>query len=63
MVERGEAESYEAALASREAAVPLDRLGDPMELGDTVAFLSSPRSGFVNGQAIGIDGGRGSSTL
>lgn len=63
MVERGEAESYEEALAAREAAVPLDRLGDPMELGDTVAFLSSPRSGFVNGQALPIEGGSGSSTF
>ncbi|MFB6161236.1 MAG: SDR family oxidoreductase [Haloferacaceae archaeon] len=63
MVERGEAGSYEEALAMREAAVPLDRLGDPMELGDTVAFLSSPRSGYINGQAIPVEGGSGSSTF
>jgi 3-oxoacyl-[acyl-carrier protein] reductase len=63
MVERGEAESREAARAARAASVPLERVGDPMELGDTVAFLSSPRSGYVNGQAIPIDGGSTSSTL
>jgi 3-oxoacyl-[acyl-carrier protein] reductase len=34
-----------------------------MELGDTVAFLSSPRSGFINGQAVVIDGGSGASNL
>jgi 3-oxoacyl-[acyl-carrier protein] reductase len=47
----------------REESVPLDRLGDTGEFGDTVAFLSSPRSGFVNGAAVLIDGGSTSSTL
>ena len=34
-----------------------------MELGNTVAFLSSPLSGYINGQAIVIDGGDGSANL
>jgi len=55
-VERGDHDSYEEGLAAR-ASNPLDRIGDPMELGNTVAFLSSPRSGFINGTAITIDGG------
>jgi 3-oxoacyl-[acyl-carrier protein] reductase len=62
-VERGEIESYEAGVEARTEGVPLGRLGDPRELGDLVAYLSSPRSGFVNGQAVTIDGGAGSSTL
>ncbi|KAB7513928.1 SDR family oxidoreductase [Halosegnis rubeus] len=55
-VERGEYDSYEAGL-DEWAGNPLERIGDPMELGDTVAFLSSPLSGFINGTAVPIDGG------
>ena len=62
-VERGEYDSYEEGLAAKGASNPLGRIGDPMELGDTVAFLSSPRSGYINGVALTIDGGSGSSNL
>ena len=62
-VDRGDFESYEAARSSRGEAIPVGRIGDPIELGDTVAFLSSPRSGFINGTAIPIDGGSSSSNL
>ena len=61
-VERGEYDSYEAGLDDWGTG-PLGRIGDPMELGDTVAFLSSPRSGFINGAAIPIDGGSTGSNL
>lgn len=62
-VERGEYDSYEDGLQSRGESVPLGRIGDPIELGDTVAFLSSPRSGFITGTAIVIDGGLGRANL
>jgi 3-oxoacyl-[acyl-carrier protein] reductase len=62
-VERGEYDSLADALAERAEGIPVGRIGDPMELGDTVAFLSSPRSGFINGQSVVIDGGAGSSNL
>jgi 3-oxoacyl-[acyl-carrier protein] reductase len=55
-VDRGEYDSYEEGL-DEWAGNPLERIGDPMELGDTVAFLSSPKSGFINGTALPIDGG------
>jgi 3-oxoacyl-[acyl-carrier protein] reductase len=55
-VERGDYDSYEEGLAAR-ASNPLERIGDPIELGNTVAFLSSPKSGFVNGTAVTVDGG------
>ncbi|MDS0300520.1 SDR family oxidoreductase [Halogeometricum sp. S1BR25-6] len=55
-VDRGEYDSYEEGLEGW-AGNPLERIGDPMELGNTVAFLSSPKSGFVNGTALPIDGG------
>ncbi|MUW15451.1 SDR family oxidoreductase [Halorubrum sp. CBA1125] len=55
-VERGEYDSYEEAI-DQWAENPLERIADPMELGNTVAFLSSPKSGFINGAALPIDGG------
>lgn len=57
-LERGEYDSYEEGLADWSSDIPLDRIGDPRELGDTVAFLASDRASFVNGAALPIDGGR-----
>lgn len=62
-VERGEFDSYEEGIDVRGQDNPLERIGDPMELGDTVSFLCSPRSGFINGQSIVIDGGGSASNL
>jgi NAD(P)-dependent dehydrogenase (short-subunit alcohol dehydrogenase family) len=56
-VERGDFESYEAALADRSEGVPLQRVGQPRELGDVVAFLASERASFVTGASIPVDGG------
>ena len=57
-LERGEYDSYEEGLADWSADIPLDRIGDPEELGDAVAFLASDRASFVNGVALPVDGGR-----
>ncbi|MDX1745282.1 MAG: SDR family oxidoreductase, partial [Halobacteriales archaeon] len=62
-VERGEYETYEEARQARAENVPLKRIGDPMELGDTVAYLCSDRAGFITGQALVIDGGSVSVTF
>ncbi|WP_254538302.1 SDR family oxidoreductase [Halomarina litorea] len=62
-VERGDYDSYEEGLAARGESNPLGRVGDPMELGNTVAFLSSPLSGYINGVSIPIDGGDSNSNL
>jgi 3-oxoacyl-[acyl-carrier protein] reductase len=40
-----------------EAAIPLRRLGDPAEIGDTVAFLCSTRASYITGITVLIDGG------
>ena len=56
-VERGEYGSYEAGLGAWADDVPLERVGDPRELGDTVAWLSSERSSYVDGAAVPVDGG------
>ncbi|OLZ39613.1 oxidoreductase [Natrinema saccharevitans] len=56
-VDRGTYDDYEQGLAAMADDIPADRIGDPRELGDVVAFLSSPRASFVNGAEIPIDGG------
>jgi len=56
-VERGEYDDYEAGLRDWGSDVPLGRIGDPDELGDVVAFLSSDRASYVSGTALPIDGG------
>jgi 3-oxoacyl-[acyl-carrier protein] reductase len=61
-VDRGEYDSYEEGLQGW-AGNPLERIGDPMELGNTVAFLCSPKSGFINGTSIPIDGGSTNANL
>jgi 3-oxoacyl-[acyl-carrier protein] reductase len=57
-IDRGEYDDYEAGLDDWAAPIPMDRIGDPQELGDVVAFLSSARASFVNGAALPVDGGR-----
>jgi NAD(P)-dependent dehydrogenase (short-subunit alcohol dehydrogenase family) len=56
-VERGDVEEYEEGYEDWASGVPLDRLGNPRELGDVVAFLSSERASYVNGAAVPVDGG------
>lgn len=62
-VDRGEYDSYEEGLAARGEGIPLERIGEPQELGEVVAFLCSPRSSYLNGVAIPIDGGAGAANL
>ena len=56
-VERGDVEDYEAGLADWSEGVPLERVGDPIELGEAVAWLSSEHASYVNGVAVPVDGG------
>ncbi|WP_207586837.1 SDR family oxidoreductase [Halomontanus rarus] len=56
-VENGTYDDYERGLDEMASDIPVDRIGDPRELGDVVAFLSSERSSYVNGASIPIDGG------
>lgn len=39
------------------AKTPMRRIGDPAEIGATVAFLASDLAAFVTGQALNVDGG------
>ncbi len=56
-VENGTYADYDEGLEALAADIPMDRIGDPDELGNVVAFLSSPAASYVNGVEIPIDGG------
>ncbi|MDG5497449.1 SDR family oxidoreductase [Niveispirillum sp. BGYR6] len=38
--------------------IPMQRLGDPMEVAKTILFLCSPDSAYINGAEIHINGGQ-----
>jgi len=42
---------------SEAKSIPLGRFGDPIELGDVVAFLASERASYLTGCFLQIDGG------
>jgi 3-oxoacyl-[acyl-carrier protein] reductase len=44
------------------SAIPVQRLGEPEELGAAVAFLCSPAAAYINGINLPVDGG-GTGTL
>jgi 3-oxoacyl-[acyl-carrier protein] reductase len=54
-----DAENRTYAEVEREhlAATPLGRIAEPGEVGDVVAFLSSPRMRYIHGANIPVDGG------
>jgi 3-oxoacyl-(acyl-carrier-protein) reductase len=47
----------EEALANVKAMTPMGRLGKPEEIADAVVFLASPRSNYVTGQVLAVNGG------
>ncbi|MAT63698.1 MAG: 3-oxoacyl-ACP reductase [Dehalococcoidia bacterium] len=49
--------SFDKWKEEAEANTPLGRFGDPLEMGNLVAFLSSDLSSYMTGTTIAIDGG------
>ncbi len=49
--------SIEAAIDKRLAQVPLNRMGEPKELANYIAFLCSPLADYITGTAMNVDGG------
>ncbi len=47
----------EAALSQVKAMTPMGRLGKPEEIANAVVFLASPKSSYVTGQVLGVNGG------
>lgn len=55
--------SREEELAKIVKDIPLGRWAEPEEIADAVVFLASPRSAFVTGSALAVDGGFIRSTI
>ena len=43
--------------AERSRSIPLNRLAEPTEVADLIAFLVSPDSRYITGQVFTLDGG------
>lgn len=37
--------------------IPLNKLGDPADIANAVAFLASPEAGYITGETINVNGG------
>lgn len=61
-IDRGDYEDYESGIEERYGDIPLG-IGDPIDLGETVAFLCSERASNITGAAVPVDGGASSSNL
>lgn len=56
---RNDPETWE----EKRQGIPLDRLGDPVEFGQVVAFLSADSSSYLTGASVPVDGGWTHATL
>ncbi|MDZ7701331.1 MAG: SDR family oxidoreductase, partial [Halobacteriales archaeon] len=57
LVDAGRYADLDAAEAAVTAGAPAGGLGDPLDLGKLVAFLSSEHASYVNGATVPVDGG------
>lgn len=54
---------YTAFLEHSKVTHPLGRVGTAEEVADAIAFLASPRSAWITGVTLPVDGGRGQTCL
>jgi NAD(P)-dependent dehydrogenase (short-subunit alcohol dehydrogenase family) len=47
----------EKQLAAYKAAIPMGRLGRPIDAANLALFLASDESSFITGQVVVLDGG------
>jgi NAD(P)-dependent dehydrogenase (short-subunit alcohol dehydrogenase family) len=52
-------EAYAAFLEHSKTTHPLGRVGNPDEVAELISFVASSRAGWITGETIAIDGGRG----
>ena len=59
LTKTGIVDRLSAAMPDAVAAVmpPMQRMADPQEIGDFVAFMCSEKASYLTGQAISVDGG------
>jgi 3-oxoacyl-[acyl-carrier protein] reductase len=50
--------SYDAILAEMSNASPMQRIAQPEEVANAIAFLASPAASYINGINVPVDGGR-----
>jgi len=48
----------EDVLAKMVAAIPLDRMGEPADVAETIRFLLGPESSYITGEVLVVGGGR-----
>ncbi|MGH2482375.1 MAG: SDR family oxidoreductase, partial [Ktedonobacteraceae bacterium] len=48
----------DAVIASASKQIPVRRVGQPRDIANVIAFLSSEEAGFVSGQVIYVAGGQ-----